>query len=230
MLQLVDFIAEHCMWGSKQYITLWRDLENDSFEMKTDEHLLEWFVLNVDKGVACINAQINDFEGPLQFSPTKRRCHPSVRSRVHLIEGSTNEGATTNDDEGVGDEDEGVGDDKGTFSDSSYDTDIAASSASDDDCSDPEFGPDGEILDDVDEYDAPMFSYDPNDPCIDVNVVFSYVDQCSLQLHIMLSCMTMLLRLSKKIKKDLEPYARELIRVVSGLFSHLQARSTLDAR
>jgi hypothetical protein len=42
--------------------------------------------------------------------------------------------------------------------------------------------------------------------------------------------MTMLLRLSKKIKKDLEPYARELIRVVSGLFSRLQARSTLDAR
>jgi hypothetical protein len=69
--------------------------------MKTDEHLLEWFVLNVDKGVACINAQINDFEGPLQFkfSPTKHRCHPSVRSRVHLIEGSTNEGATT--DEGA---------------------------------------------------------------------------------------------------------------------------------
>jgi len=50
LLQLVDFVAEHCMWGSKQYITLWRDLENDSFEMKTDEHLLEWFVLNVDKG------------------------------------------------------------------------------------------------------------------------------------------------------------------------------------
>jgi hypothetical protein len=41
-----------------------------------------------------------------------------VRSRVHLIEGSTNEGATinersTNDDEGVGD------DDKGIFSDNS---------------------------------------------------------------------------------------------------------------
>ena len=29
-----------------------------------------------------INAQINDFEGPLQFSPTKRRCHPFVRNRV----------------------------------------------------------------------------------------------------------------------------------------------------
>jgi hypothetical protein len=115
----------------------------------------------------------------LQFSLTKRRCHPSVRSRVHLIEGSTNEGATTNDDEGVGDEDEGVrDDDKGIFSDSNYDIDIAASSDSDDDCSDPVFDPHGEILDDVDEYDAPMFSYDPNDPCIDVNVVFLDVDQC----------------------------------------------------
>jgi hypothetical protein len=113
-----------------------------------------------------------------------------VRSRVHLIEGSTNEraitdeGATTNeratdDDERVEDDDERVGDDdKGIFSDSNYDSDLAASSDSDDDCSDSEFDPDGEILDDVDEYDAPMFSYDPNYPCIDVNVVFPDVDQC----------------------------------------------------
>jgi len=101
-----------------------------------------------------------------------------VRSRVHLIEGSTNEGAstneggTTNDDEGVGD------DDKGIFSDSSYDTDLATSFDSDDDCSDLEFDPDGQIVDDVDEYDALMFLYDPDDPCIDVHVVFPDVDQC----------------------------------------------------
>ena len=25
LLQLVDYIGEHFMWGSKQYITLWRD-------------------------------------------------------------------------------------------------------------------------------------------------------------------------------------------------------------
>ena len=80
--------------------------------------------------------------------------------------------ATTNDDEGVGD------DDKGIFSDSSYDTDLAALSDSNDDCSDLEFDPDGQIVDDVDEYGAPKFSYDPNDPCIDVNVVFPDVDQC----------------------------------------------------
>ena len=65
LLQLVDFIAEHCLWGSKQYITLWRDLENDSVEIKSDENLLEWFLINVDNGLVCINAQINDFEGPL---------------------------------------------------------------------------------------------------------------------------------------------------------------------
>ena len=50
VLQLVNFIAEHFMWGSKQYITLWRALEDtfsgDSIEIKTDEQLLEWFELN----------------------------------------------------------------------------------------------------------------------------------------------------------------------------------------
>jgi len=88
-----------------------------------------------------------------------------VRSRVHLIEGSTNEGASTNEG--------GTTNDKGIFSDSSYDTNLAASSDSNDDCSDLKFDPDGQI---VDEYDAPKFSYDPDDPCIDVNVVFLDVD------------------------------------------------------
>ena len=45
------------------------------------------------------------------------------------------------------------------LSDSSYDTDLAASSDSDDDCSDIEFDPDGEIVDMEDEYDLPDFSY-----------------------------------------------------------------------
>ena len=27
LMQLVDFIAEHYMWGSKQYISLWRELD-----------------------------------------------------------------------------------------------------------------------------------------------------------------------------------------------------------
>jgi hypothetical protein len=42
-------------------------------------------------------------------------------------------------------------------SDSSYDSDLFASSYSDDDCFDPEFGPDGEVVDNDDEYDPPPF-------------------------------------------------------------------------
>ena len=87
------------MWGSKQHITLWRALEDtfsgDSIEIKTDEQLLEWFELNKDKENVYINAQINDFEGPLQFSPTKRRCHPCVRNRVPTNETNTAERPTS---------------------------------------------------------------------------------------------------------------------------------------
>ena len=39
-------------------------------------------------------AQINDFEGPPQFSPTKRRFHHTVRAGVLLIEEGTSERAT----------------------------------------------------------------------------------------------------------------------------------------
>ena len=56
--------------------------------------MLEWFLINVEDGLVCINAQINDFEGPLQFSPTKRRFHPTVRASVLLIEEGTSERAT----------------------------------------------------------------------------------------------------------------------------------------
>ena len=63
-------------------------------EIKSDENLLEWFLINVDNGLVCINDQINDFEGPLQFSPTKRRFHPTVRTGVLLIEEGTNATST----------------------------------------------------------------------------------------------------------------------------------------
>ena len=53
--------------------------------------MLEWFLINVENGLVCIDAQINDFEGPLQFSPTKRRFHPTVRASVLLIEEGTSE-------------------------------------------------------------------------------------------------------------------------------------------
>ena len=71
LLQLVDFIAEHYLRGSKQYITLWLDLENDSMEIKSDENLLKWFLINIEKGLVCINTEINYFEWPLRCSPTK---------------------------------------------------------------------------------------------------------------------------------------------------------------
>jgi hypothetical protein len=49
--------------------------------IKSDEQLLEWFNLNLENGVAYIDAQINAFDGPIQFSPTKHRLHPTVRER-----------------------------------------------------------------------------------------------------------------------------------------------------
>ncbi|XP_062186670.1 uncharacterized protein LOC133890252 [Phragmites australis] len=64
------------------------------------------------------------------------------------------------------------------LSDSSYDTDLAASSDSDSDCNDPEYDPDCEIVDEDDEDDVPVFSYDVDDPCIDNDVIFPDVDQC----------------------------------------------------
>jgi hypothetical protein len=194
-MQLVDFIDEHYMWGSKQYISLWCDLDNESIEIKSDEHLIEWFQLSLKNGVVCIVAQINDFEGPLQFSPTKRRCHPSVRHRVPISETATNLRATSETAtnvkakstskkrratyESVGVDEEGMYSDTDSLaapSDSSYDSDLAATSCSDD--SDLDFDPDGEIIDNDDEFDPPPFSYDVDDPCIDVNVVFPDVDQC----------------------------------------------------
>lgn len=196
LLQLVDFIAEHCLWGSKQYITLWRDLENDdSMEIKSDENLLEWCLVNVQSGLVCINAQINDFEGPLQFSPTKRRLHPIVRASMLSIEEGTSE-RDTNDTSNTPPKrkkistkkkrapvvDSASEADGEVLSDSSYDSDLAASSESDDAWSDSEteFDPNGEVFDEEDDYDPPMFSYDADDPCIDVNTVFPDVDQCKL--------------------------------------------------
>jgi len=209
LLQLVDFIDEHYLWGSKQHLTLWRELDSESFEIKSDQELLEWFQVNLEKGIAEIVGQIDDFEGPLQCSPTKYRCHPSFRNRAPTSEAATNmrgtseaatnvrstsEAATikrakktskkkraTYDSVGV--DEEGIYSDTYSLvapSDSSYDTDLATSSDSGDNCSDPEFDPDSEIVDDDDddEFDPPPFSYDADDPCIDVDVAFPDVDQC----------------------------------------------------
>jgi hypothetical protein len=85
LMQIIDHITEHFMWGSKQYITWYgpsKDSGDVSFLIKSDEHVLEWFQMNIEKGVVHIDAQSNDFDGQLQFSPTKRALHPKVRERM----------------------------------------------------------------------------------------------------------------------------------------------------
>ena len=56
----------------------------------------------------------------------------------------------------------------------------ASSDSGDNSNSDTEFNPDGEIFYEENEYDLTMFSYDTDDPCIDVNVVFPDTNQCKL--------------------------------------------------
>ncbi|WVZ73795.1 hypothetical protein U9M48_022066 [Paspalum notatum var. saurae] len=199
MLQLVDYIGERFMWGSKQYITLWRSLDNASIEIKTDEHLVEWFQENQENGTVHIDAQINDFEGPLQFSPTKRWFHLSVRNIVEQTPGTppldldppvnpaqpTQEiTKPTNDNkEPVGDDEEKANSDfdsLATPSDNSYDSQVVASS--DSDGSNSEYEPDEEIIDEDDEDVLSVFSYDVDHPCVDVGVVFPDVKQCKLAL------------------------------------------------
>ncbi|WVZ83391.1 hypothetical protein U9M48_030549 [Paspalum notatum var. saurae] len=144
---------------------------------------IEWFQLNQEKGVVHIDAQINDFEGPLQFSPTKRRFHPSVRNNVEPTPESTND-----DEEPIGvDEEETYSDTESLVApgDSSYDSQFAVSS--DSDGSDLEYEPDEEIIDEDDEdalsvfsYEDALsvFSYDVDDPCVDIGVVFRDLKQC----------------------------------------------------
>lgn len=43
LLQLVDFIGEHFVWGSKKYISLWWSLEDAPIEINSDEELLHFF-------------------------------------------------------------------------------------------------------------------------------------------------------------------------------------------
>jgi hypothetical protein len=83
----------------------------------------------------------------------------------------------THDEDVIGVDEESMYSDTDSLvalSDSSYDTDLAASSNSD---IDSEYDPDVEIVDEDDE-DIPPFSYDVDDPCIEVGVVFPDVKQC----------------------------------------------------
>jgi hypothetical protein len=184
------------------------DSDDVSFQIKSDEQVLEWFHMNLEKGVVHIDAQINDFDGPLQFSLTKRALHPKVRERMKEKEleasntpsldldntpvdptehtqtkpikkkdTSPKERATskksraTHDEDVIGVNEESMYSDTDSLvalSDSSYDTDLAASSDSD---IDSEYDPNVEIVDEDDE-GIPPFSYDVDDPCIEVGVVF----------------------------------------------------------
>jgi hypothetical protein len=128
--------------------------------IKSDEQLCEWFNLNLENGVVQIDAQINNFDGLLQFSPIKHRLHPIVRERVRekvlqTPSQPTQEGTTTTkedkkktkpcDEEAIGVDEEHMYSDSDSLlalSDNSYDTDLLASSDSDIDSSDPEYDPD----------------------------------------------------------------------------------------
>ncbi|TVU10854.1 hypothetical protein EJB05_44407, partial [Eragrostis curvula] len=86
LLQLVNHIAEHFLWGSKQYIFYGVNLNMMrmcAFQLKVMNNCFN------DKGVVHIIAEIDDFEGPLQCSPTKRSLHPKVRERILLETPST---------------------------------------------------------------------------------------------------------------------------------------------
>jgi hypothetical protein len=85
LMQIIGHIAEHFMWSSKQYVTLYDSSESSgdvSFQIKSDEQVHELFQMNIEKGVVHIDAQINDFDGSLQFSPTKCALHGKVRERM----------------------------------------------------------------------------------------------------------------------------------------------------
>jgi hypothetical protein len=124
-----------------------------AIEIKSDEQLLEWFELNIESGIMCVDAEIKDFDGPLQFSPSKRRCHPKVRERMSEAatneplnptslcqptqnESATNEAATNESARKKPTTNKSATKFKvdDVLSDSSYDSDLAASS---DDDSDP---------------------------------------------------------------------------------------------
>ena len=150
----------------------------------------EWFELNKDKGQVHIVGQVNGFEGT--FLPTMRRLHPTVwnfSSTAPIDLDSfidlTHPTQCTNE---LAKEDKKVHR-RVTYdvlSDSSYGSELAASSISeldafsDSDYFDPEYEPDHEIVDEYDNDDVPVCSYDVDAPCVDIGCVFLDVNQCKL--------------------------------------------------
>ena len=157
----------------------------------------------------------------MQFSPTKRRLHPTVRKLPStapidldpFIDPTqptqcTNELATVHKKVH-----RKVTDD--VLSDSSYDSELAASSNSelddfsDSEYSDPEYEPDLEIVDEDDNDDVPDCSYDVDAPCIDIGCVFHDVNQCksALTQHAILNDYAF-----RTVKKDNERYRANFMR------------------
>jgi hypothetical protein len=227
-LEVVNFIAESFIWGSRQYISLSRALEEQlsewfqdgSIEIESNEQLQEWFEVNKDKGEACISAEIKNFEGPLQCSPTKRRLHPTVRSLPSTApidldpfidpKQCTQPTQPTKKDKKV---DSKVSYD--VLSDSSYDSDLAASSDSeldtfsDSDCSNIDYDPSHEMFVDDDNDDEPFFSYDVDAPSVDVGCIFRDVKECksALTQHAILNDYAY-----RTVKKDLERFRAKCLR------------------
>jgi hypothetical protein len=102
------------------------------------------------------------------------------------------------------------------LSDSSYDSEKAASSDSeldafsDSDGSDTEYDPSNEILANDDNDDVPIFSYDVDAPCVDVGCMFPDVDQCksALTQHVVLNDYGF-----RTVKKDKERFRAKCLRV-----------------
>jgi hypothetical protein len=217
---------------------LWRALEDDSIEITIDEQLSKWFELNKDNGEVHIVGQVNDFEGPLQFSLTKRRLHPIVRNFPTLTPSTppidldpfidptqpsqpTNEPAKEDKKVHmkVTDDDKDDIESLAALSDSSYDSELAASSDSeldafsDSDCSDPEYKPNHKIVDEDDNDDIPICSYDIDAPCVDIGYVFPDVNQCKSMLtqHAILNDYSF-----RTVKKDNEQFRAKCLRAKKG--------------
>ncbi|TVU10845.1 hypothetical protein EJB05_44398, partial [Eragrostis curvula] len=89
LLQLVNHIAEHFLWGSKQYIFLWRQSEHDEEDVRFQLKVMK--TASMTKGVVHIIAEIDDFEDPLQCSPTKRSLHPKFTLTPDLAASSNSD-------------------------------------------------------------------------------------------------------------------------------------------
>jgi hypothetical protein len=200
------------------------------------------FELNKENGEVHIVGQINDFDGPLQFSPTKRRFHPTVLDFPTLTlstapidfdpfidptqptqptkkpikeDKKVHRKVTDDEEECKYSNTKSIA----ALSDSSYDSELAVSSdsdldaSSDSDCSDPEYEPDHDIIDEDDNDDIPICSYDVDAPCVDIGYVFPDVNQCksALTQHAVLNDYAF-----RTVKKDNERFRAKCLRANKG--------------